>query len=266
MMRMIAAEFLKLRRSWMPLWSGLIVLVASGLGLAVLPILSDPKTQTEIAKSGGVFAQAVAAGAYEPSWANYLRIGVQGMSGSWGILTFGLVTAYLFGREFKEGAAKNMLTLPIRREYVVAAKLIVLAVWVFTLGLLSVLLTAGTTVILGVGGFTWNAILVSVGETLGAIAPLYLTLPLVAWFAVRGKGYLQPMLYSLGVMMVGNALVQTPVSQWFPWNMPLHMVGASWYPIPPSPVLVGSWAVAVGVFVASVAALMWQIDHADSTG
>jgi hypothetical protein len=266
MMRMLAAEFLKLRRSRMPLWSCLIVLVASGLGLAVLPVLSDPKTQVEIAKSGGVFAQAVAAGAYQPSWAHYLRIGVQGMSGSWGILTFGLVTAYLFGREFKEGAAKSMLTLPIRREYVVVAKLIVLAAWVFALGLLSVLLTAGTTAALGVGGFTWNAVSVSIGETMAAIAPLYLTLPLVAWFAVRGKGYLQPMLYSLGVMMVGNALVRTPVSPYFPWNMPLHMVGASWYPIPPSPVTAGSWAVAVGVFAIGVAALIWQIDHADSTG
>lgn len=266
MMRMIAAEFFKLKRSRMPLWSGLIVLVAAGLGLAVLPVLGDPKIQAEMAKSGGVFAQAVAAGMYQPSWTNYLRIGVQGMSGSWGILTFGLVTAYLFGRESKEGAAKTMLTLPIRREYVVVAKLLVLAVWVFALGLLSVLLTSVATAALGVSGFTWAAVLTSLGETMTAIAPLYLTLPLVAWFAVRGRGYLQPMLYSLGVMMVGNALVQTSASRFFPWNMPLHLVGASWYPVSPSPVVAGSWAVAAGVFAVGVAALMWQIDHADSTG
>jgi hypothetical protein len=266
MMRMIAAEFLKLRRSWMPVWSALIVLVAAALGLAVLPVLADPKMQADIAKSGGVFAQAVASGMYQPSWTNYLRIGVQGMSGSWGIMSFGLVTAYLFGREYKEGAAKTMLTLPIRREYAVVARLIVLAVWVFGLGLLSVLFTSGATAILGVSGFTWAAVLTSVDETTRAITPLYLTLPLVAWFAVRGKGYLQPMLYSLGVMMVGNALVQTSASRWFPWNMPLHLVGASWYPIPPSPLVAGSWAVAVGVFVIGVAALMWQIDHTDSTG
>ena len=266
MMRALKAEFLKLKRSRMLLWSGVIVLVAAGLGLAVLPVLSDPKIQAEMAKSGGVFAQAVAAGMYRPSWTNYLHIGVQGMSGSWGILAFGLVTAYLFGREFKEGAAKTMLTLPIRREYIVAAKLIVLAVWVFALGLLSVLLTMGTTAILGVGGFTWAAVLTSVIETTTAITPLYLTLPFVGWMAVRGRGYLQPMLYSLGVMMVGNALAQTPASRWFPWNMPLHLVGASWYPVPPSPLVASSWAVAVGVFALGVAALMWQIDHADSVG
>jgi hypothetical protein len=266
MMRMVAAEFLKLKRSRMSLWSGLIVAVAAGLSVAVLPVLGDPKTQAQIAKGGGVFAKAVAAGAYQPSWVNYLHIGVQGMSGSWGILTFGLVTAYLFGREYREGAAQTMLTLPIRREYAIVAKLVVLAVWVFGLGLLSVLLTAAAAAALGVGGFAWAAVRTSVGETMAAITPIFLTLPLVAWFAVRGRGYLQPMLYSLGVMMVGNALVQTPVSRYFPWNMPLHLVGASWYPVSPSPLVAGSWVVAGGVFVVGVAALMWQIDHADSIG
>ncbi|HEY5506972.1 MAG TPA: ABC transporter permease [Coriobacteriia bacterium] len=265
-MRLLAAEFLKLKRSRMPLWSVLIVAVAAGLSLAVLPVLADPKMQATIAKGGGVFARAVAAGVYQPTWTNYLHIGVQGMTGSWGILTFGLVTAFLFGREFKEGAAQTMLTLPIRREYVVVAKLVVLAVWVFGLGLLSVLLTSAATVALGVRGFAWAAVLTSLGQTTLAIVPLYLTLPLVAWFAVRGRGYLQPMLYSLGVMMVGNALVQTPASRYFPWNMPLHMVGASWYPIAPSPLVVGSWVVALCVFGVGVAALMWQIDHADSLG
>jgi ABC-type transport system involved in multi-copper enzyme maturation permease subunit len=264
-MRMIAAEFMKLKRSRMPLWSGLIVLVAAGLGLAVLPVLADPKTQAEIAKSGGTFAKAVAAGMYQPSWPNYLRVGLQGMSGSWGILTFGLVTAYLFGREYKEGAAKTMLTLPIRREYAIVAKLVVLAAWVFGLGLLSVVLTMGATALLGVDGFSWPEVQKSLGETLGVTALLYCTLPLVALFAVRGKGYLQPMLFSLGVMMVGNALVASPISPFVPWNMPLHLVGASWYPVPPSPLPPLSWLVAAAVFAAGTAALMWQIDHADST-
>ena len=264
MMRVLAAEFLKLKRSRMPLWSGLIVLVAGGLGLAVLPVLSDPATQAQIAKGGGVFAKAVAAGAYSPTWTNYLRIGLQGMSGSWGVLTFGFVTAYLFGREFKEGTAKSMLTLPIRREYMVLAKMVALAVWVLCLGALSVLVTMGTATALGVGGFSWARVLKNVIDTLGVTTLLYLTLPFVAWFAMLGRGYLPPMLYSLAVMMVGNALVETPLSSWVPWNMPLHLVGASWYPVPPSALTAGSWAIAVIFFLAGLAALVWRVDHADS--
>jgi ABC-2 type transport system permease protein len=264
MTRILAAEFLKLKRSRMPLWSGLIVLVAGGLGLAVLPVLSDPATQAQIAQGGGVFAKAVAAGAYSPTVTNYLRIGLQGMSGSWGVLTFGLVTAYVFGREFKEGTAKTMLTLPLRREYVALAKMVVIAVWVLGLGALAILVTMGCAALLGAGGFAWTYVLDNAIDTLGVVTLLYLTLPFVAWFAMRGRGYLPPMLYSLAVMMVSNGLVDTPISAYVPWNMPLHLVGASWYPVSPSGLTAGSWVIAVAFFAAGLAALMWRTDHADS--
>jgi ABC-2 type transport system permease protein len=170
----------------------------------------------------------------------------------------------VFGREFKEGTAKTMLTLPLRREYVVLAKMVVVAVWVLGLGALSILVTMGTAIALGVPGFAWTHVLDSAIDTLGVVTLLYLTLPFVAWFALRGKGYLPPMLYSLAAMMVGNGLVGTPVSAYVPWNMPLHLVGASWYPVSPSGLTAGSWAIAVTVFAVGLAALMWRVDHADS--
>jgi ABC-2 type transport system permease protein len=264
MMRALRGELLKLRRSKMPLWSALIVVVAGGLGLAVLPVLGDAATQAKIAVGGGPFAKAVAAGGYDLTWVNVLRTGAQGMSGSWGLLAFGLVTAYLFGREFTEGTAQTMFTLPVRREAFVLAKLIVLAGWVACMGVLTVLVSMGVAAALGADGFAWAHVRANLVDTLRAIAPLYLTLPLVALFAMRGKGYLQPMLYSLAVMFVSNGLVETSVSRWVPWNMPLHLVGASWYPVSPSPVVPSSWVVAVSVFVLGTAALMWRTDHSDS--
>jgi len=264
MMRAIRAEFAKLRRSRMLLWSALIPAVAAGLSLAVIPVLADLKTQTQIASGGGPFAKAVAAGLYEPSWVNVLRIGTQGMTGSWGLLAFGLVTAYLFGREYTERTVTVMHTLPVRREYVVVAKTVVLGVWVFGLGIVSVLLTMGVAAALGASGFAWSHVLGNVTDTLAAVAPLYLTLPFVAYFANLGRGYLPPMLFSLGLVMVGNALVETPVSPFVPWNMPLHLLGASWYPVPPTGLVAGSWLAAVCVFALGLGALMWQADHADS--
>lgn len=264
MTRVLGAEFLKLKRSMMPLWTSLAVLVYAALNLAILPAVTSPKTLEKIASVGGVFAEAVTAGLYRPNWTNFLHFGAQGIAGSWGVLTFGLVAAYLFGREFKEGTATTMLTLPVRREYVVLAKLAVLAVWVFGLTLLSVVLQMGVVALLGVSGFAWMHVVRSLTDGLTVSLLLYLTLPVVAWFAMLGKGYLRPMLFSLAMMMVGNALVGTSWSRWFPWNMPLHLVGASWYPIPPSGLVPGSWAVAVGVFLAGLAALVWQIDHTDN--
>lgn len=264
MMRALAAEFLKLKRSRMPLWTGLAVLVYSGLNLAILPVVTSPESQSKMATAGPVFAKAIAAGIYVPTWANLLHFGPQGIAGSWGVLVFGLVTAYVFGREFGEGTAQTMLTLPLRRVNVVLAKMTVVAVWVSGLTLLSVLLNTVVVALLGASGFAWTHVLKSLTESLEVSALLYLTLPFVAWFAMLGKGYLRPILFSLAMMIFGNALVTTGASRWFPWNMPMHVVGASWYPIPPSNLLPASWVVAVAAFLLGLGVLIWRTDHADS--
>jgi ABC-2 type transport system permease protein len=267
MMRALAAEFFKLKRSRMPLWTALVVLACSGiLGLAILPVLFDPKMHAKLIAGGGVFAKAVALGFYDATWPNCLRVGLQGMTGSWGIMTFGLVTAYLFGREFKEGTANTLLTLPVRREYVVLAKMVVLAVWLLGLGALSILLMMGVGAVLGTPGFAWTYVFKNAGDTLAAVSLLYATLPFVAWFAMSGRGYLRPMLFSLVLWFSCNGLVTTPVSRWIPWTMPIHLVGASWSPVAPSSLVPSSYAVAVGVFLAGLAACMWRVDHADGMG
>ena len=123
-------------------------------------------------------------------------------------MTFGLVAAYLFGREFTDGTAKTMFTLPMRREYVVLAKMVVLALWVFGLGMLSVLLMMGVTALLGAGRVRLDArVRRTSRDTLGVCALFYVTLPFVAWFAMLGKGYLRPMLFSVAASMMQNALV-----------------------------------------------------------
>jgi hypothetical protein len=139
----------------------------------------------------------------------------------------------------------------------------VLAAWMFGLGLLSVALTSVVALLLGATGFSWTVLARGAGETMLAIAPLYLVMPLVALFAVLGRGYLAPMLFSLGTVFFSNALVASPISPWIPWNMPLHMVGASWYPVPPVGLASTSWVAALLIFAAGVALLVLRLDRAD---
>jgi hypothetical protein len=61
-------------------------------------------------------------------------------------------------------------------------------------------------------------------------------------------------------------MVNSPASPWFPWNMPFHVVGASWYPVPPSGLTAGSWAVAAGLFLGGLALLVWRMDQTDCVG
>ena len=64
----------------------------------------------------------------DASWAGDLAMLTQ-MIGIVGGLVLAVIAAYVFGREYAEGTAKNMLALPVPRPWFVFAKLGVSAVW-----------------------------------------------------------------------------------------------------------------------------------------
>ena len=265
MAHVIAAEFAKLRRSRMLLWTALVPLSVALLEPAMFSALTRPDVQAKIAQGGGAFAQAVASGLYEATWKNFLGFLPQAISGSWGLLTFALIASYLFGREFKEGTMKTVLTLPVPRGYTVIAKMLVLVVWMAGLTVFAIVLQVAAAALVHPADFAWVYVWRTLGDAMLVGLLIFLTLPVTALFALRGKGYLQPMLFTLAAMLIGNGIATTSVSRYFPWNLPLHLVGASWLPISPAPLVVGSWVVALTLFACGVVALVWQIDHADNT-
>jgi len=265
MIRALRAEFAKLKRARMPLWTLLTVCGYGVISATMTSALLRPEAATKIGASGGAFAKAAAAGLYHSNWANYLRFNQQGIAGAWGILLFGLVAAYLFGREFSEGTAKNMLTLPLRREWFVLAKFVVLAVWVLALTLLSVAAQVAFGALLKLDGFSWSLVRTCLVDSLRVSSLLFLTLPIVGWLGMLGRGYLPPMLFSGLMQGATTALVVTKWAAWFPWSMPVLLVGASWFPVAnPQKLVASSWMVALGVFVGGIGLLFWQIDHADN--
>lgn len=264
MIRALKTEFLKLKRSRTLLWTALVVLAYAVTSTILANAFKDPEMVKNVGAVGGAFSEAAAAGLYQVTWANQLRGVAQGVAGSWGVLLFSFVTAYVFGREYKEDTQKNMLTVPLRREYFIAAKMVVVACWILALTLLSLALHAGGLVLCGVEGFAWKHVATALLDSLEVTLLIYLTLPVVAWITLVGRGYLRAMLFAFAMTMVGNGLATTDISRYFPWNMPILLVGASWMPIPPSSLVAASWAIAVGVFVVGLTLAVRQIDSADT--
>lgn len=263
MSRAIRAEFLKLRRARAILWSALVVFIYNVINAVFVFNLKNPAASAQMAKAGGPFTKAALAGFYQPTWANFLRFIPQGISGAWGVLLFGFVAAYIFAQEYRERTAAATLTTPVRREYVAGAKMLVLAAWVLGLTLLSMMLGTAGVALAGIGGFTWKLIATTLLDSLEVSLLLYLTLPFVAWLAVAGKGYLRPMLFSVIALMLGNSLISTGAARWFPWDMPVLAVGASWMPVPPMTLVAGSWAVSVAVFAIGLFGLNRQMNRMD---
>jgi ABC-type transport system involved in multi-copper enzyme maturation permease subunit len=264
MNRAIRAEFLKLKGSRTLLWTA-IVIVAYAILTVVLNVvlLRDPKMVATLGTASGAFKTALDQGFYVLNWKNQLRVGVQGISGTYGVLLFSFVAAYVFGREYKQHTSKNMLTLPVRREYVVAAKLVVVAVWVVALALLSLVLQSIGLAALSTPGFAWRHVWGALADSMAVTLLIFLTLPLVGWLSVIARGYLHGMLMAFAATLVGNGIATSKVSPYFPWNMPIHLVGASWMPVATVHLVPASWAIAAAVFAVGVLLVVRRVDLAD---
>lgn len=247
MWRALVAEITKLKRSSIPWWTVATVLIG--------PSLSN------------VFATSLETKASGITWPDFFGLGAMTMGTWYGILLFGLVTAFVFGREFSEGVAPNMLTVPTRREYFVLAKFTVLAVWVAALTVLSVLAQAAWATLLGFDGFTWSAVWEGTGDVLTVALLIFLTLPVVALVAVVSRGVFAPMIFSALGFSAGMIGGIAGWGDWLPWAMPTTVAGTFLGPTVPLSIpelTTGSWAIAFGVFAFGVLAVLWWVNNADS--
>lgn len=267
MMRVLAAEFGKLKRARMLMWTVIVIVGYTSIGLVVFPIVEDLLASGEMAAmsaqagEGDVWAQA---GITEINWDAATRFIPMGVSGAWGVMLLSLITAYVFGRELREGTDIASATLPVRREYFVIAKMIVIAMWAAALGLLAVVTQVAVDVLmLGLDGFDWSYVWRALGETFLAMVPLYLTLPIVAWLSLTRRGYLRPMLFAVVAFTLAQSLIGLDAAAYFPWSMPSVMTGVTWMPLK-GDLNAASWAIALAVFAVGLFAVMRKVNRSES--
>lgn len=263
MMRAIKAEFMKLKGAKVPLWTALAVVAYGFIAIGGAFAMKSGDAGAALAKAGGAWAQAAALGRYEPTWEAMLLSNVQGIGGAWGIFLFGFVTAYVFGRERKEGTDATMLTAPVQRRSFAVAKMVVIAVWVLALTLFSFVFQTAGMGLVGLEGFAWEHLFRSLGQMLEAALILYLTMPFVAFVALLGKpGYLKPMVFASTLNVIGMSFVMDESAYLIPWAMPILIGGASWQPITSAKLTGASWVVCAAVFAVGMAAVMWKLGRA----
>lgn len=244
MFRALRAEVTKFKRSYVPLWTALLV--------AGWPLFS-------------IFVIRLSSGSLaEVTWKDFMAMGPQDIASWWGFLLGGFAAAYVFGREFGEDTAHVALTLPLRREWFALSKIAVVLLWVFALALLSIVARVGYAALLGLDGFAWEHVRRSLADSVLVTLAVVATLPLVGWIAVLGRGYVAPMIFSGVAFAAGALFLQVGWERWVPWAMPIALVGMSWVPgTTKSSLVAGSWVILVALFLAGVAALILQIDYAD---
>lgn len=251
------AETLKARRSMMPGMTALgFALVPLSLGLFMF-ILKDP----ENARSLGIISVKAQIAVGVADWPTLLNTLVQAVAGG-GAILFALVTSWVFGREFSDRTAKDLLAMPAPREATVLAKFGVIAAWAAALTVEAFALGLAASALVGIPG--WSAGLAwQAAAFTAAVAGLTLTtMPLVALFASVGRGYLAPMGWAILTMAIGQLATTLGWGSWYPWSVAMLLsAGGS----RAEEVGAHSWVAVALVFATGIAATLAWWRSADQT-
>jgi ABC-type transport system involved in multi-copper enzyme maturation permease subunit len=255
--QVLATEFIKLRHSKVTGFS-LAAISMGPLGIALFMwILLEPERASQLGLLG-TKANLSGLAATWPAYFSMLTLIV----GIGGMLLLSFIVAFVFGREYTEGTAKNLLALPVGRTTFVLAKFLVAAAWwlVLVIAVLVEALMVGA--LLGLPGFSTGLAVAAVRDALVAAGIAYLLVPVVAWITVLGRGYMAPLAFAIAMLGLGNVFSKTGWAPWFPWSIvPLlvGMVGNPLSTLPPA-----SYVVLALTFFGGVAATAAQLLYADS--
>lgn len=175
-----------------------------------------------------------------------------------------VIQAFVFRREYSEGTAKNMVTLPIGRSNFVAAKIVVSFVWYACIAAVVYGEALLLGLLVGLPGFDPALLESNVRLCLLVVLQTLLLGSLPAWIAVAGRGYLAPIgLTIFSSIVIGQIFLHTGWAPWVPWSIMFLTAGAG----EPGALVPGaaSLLVLAGVFIAGCIATYLTLERSDNT-
>ena len=255
--QVLATEFLKLRRSKVT-WLSLAALSMGPLAIALMMwIVREPGRAAQL----GLLGTKANLSGLTATWPAYFSM-LTLMVGIGGMLLLAFIVAYIFGREYAEGTAKNLLALPVGRHWFALAKLVVAAVWWAILVACALAEALALGAALGLPDFSATLAVTAVHDALLAAAIAYLLVPVVAWIAMLGRGYLPPLGFALAMLALGNVFSHTGWAAWFPWSIVPLFIGSIGEPS--TTIATSSLVVVALTFLAGIAATIAQLRWADN--
>ena len=167
----------------------------------------------------GMLRSKAALYSFSSDWASFLSLLSQAV-GVGGILIFGFVAAWLFGREFSDGTAKDLLSLPVSRVKIINAKFAYYFIWCITLALSNLVLGLLSGWALQLPG--WQSNLAANNLKIYFLTTLMIIFlnTTVSFFAIAGKGYLAPLGIVVLALVMAQILGAVGLGTYFPWAVP----------------------------------------------
>lgn len=221
-------------------------------------VLRDP----EMARRIGLISTKAQIVAGTADWPTYLGLLAQATAIG-GFILFSLIISWVFGREFSDRTAKDLLALPTPRAVIVLAKFVVTSAWA------AALVAAICLLGLGVGQAVAlppaPPVIIAQGiATVAVTAALTIavTMP-IAFFASAGRGYLPSMGAALLAVILAQIVAAVGWGDYFPWAIPALYAGTAG----PSYASLGaaSYAITIATLLIGLAATLVWWERADQS-
>lgn len=249
-------ELAKLRRSVVPWAVAAIYCIAP----VMVGLMMDVLLRPELGKRLGLLTAKAEMTIGEASWPTYLNL-VSVLFAA-GMIVFAIIQAYVFGREYAEGTAKNLLVLPIGRAAIVAAKFAVCALLFICMTMLVYVIAIAVGFLIGLPGYKAGMIPESLANAAKIVVQAMLAGAVTAWITVATRGYLAPVGVSIMFILIGDLFAHTGWGPWVPWSAVLMSAGAAGAGIPlPG---FGSWVMLILFFFATAAGTYLSLERTDN--
>lgn len=210
----IAVESKKLFRSRIPAMTLLALTLVPLMGGFFMFVLKDPNFARRL---GFISAKAQIAGAAD--WPSYLALLSQAIAVG-GLMVFGFIFSWVFGREYADRTLQNLLALPISRGVIVSAKFIVAAYWCLLSSAYAFILGLAVGKLVVLPGWSPAAFLQGLNVfAFSAVLTVLVSLP-VAFFASAGRGYLPALGFVVFSLVLAQIAAAAGYGQFFPWSVP----------------------------------------------
>lgn len=220
--RAFLSECLKLKHLNM-IW---ITFIAFSLGPIFGGLLMFLLQNPELVPKSGIISTKLSILSTLVGWGAYFSMLSQVMAIG-GVIVFGFVASYIFGREYVDRTYRDLLSLPISRTHILNAKFIVYVIWCLCLTVFILVLGFIIAGILKLPGWEYSIIFENIITYL-ITALLTMALgTLIAFFALWSKGFLAPLGFLVLTLIFAQLIPIVGWGYYFPWSIPSIYCGAA---------------------------------------
>jgi ABC-2 type transport system permease protein len=209
------AEYLKIRRSKI-LWLTIAALcLAPIFGALFVIVLRNPELT---AGNEALKAKAALTG-FSADWPSFINLIAQAV-GVGGVVVFGFISSWLFGREYSDHTLKDLFALPISRSKIVISKLIACIAWCLVVTFAVTVAAMVIGFLLNLPGWELQLLCSSLLKIINTAILAILLCPPVFLVASAGRGYLASLGFVILTVVVAQIIGALGFGVYVPWAVP----------------------------------------------